>query len=75
MVQVKVDSSGTLTTLTEVQRRQRYLDKITRGAEVMKSFIESCLSNDPAKRPTMAAAIKALMGVKVIQLCDCVQIC
>jgi len=64
-VQVRMDSSGRLITLTEVQRRQKYLDKITGGAEVLKPLIESCLSNDPAKRPTMAAAIEVLKGIKV----------
>jgi len=64
-VQVRLDSSGRLIAFTEVQRRQKYLDKMTGGAEVLKPLIESCLSNDPAKRPTMAAVTGALKSIKV----------
>jgi len=64
-VQVRMNSSGQLIAFTEVQRRQKYLDKVTGGAEVLKPLIESCLSNDPAKRPTMVAVINTLMSMKV----------
>ncbi|XP_065884887.1 uncharacterized protein [Dysidea avara] len=63
-VQVRMDSSGTLIAFTEVQRRQKYLDKMTGGAEVLRPLIESCLSNNPAKRPIMAAVTEALKSIK-----------
>jgi len=68
-IQVRLDSSGRLIAFyTEVQRRQKYLDKMTGGAEVLKPLIESCLSNDPAERPTIVAVMEALRIVKVLRV-------
>ena len=39
--------------LSEVERRRGYLDKMTGGMKSLKPLIEACLSNDPSKRPTM----------------------
>ena len=40
--------------LSEVERRQQYLDKMTGDAEVMRPLVEECLDDDPAMRPTIA---------------------
>ena len=45
---------------TEVERRQKYLDKMTGDAEWLKPLVESCLSNDPSERPTMSTVSKQL---------------
>ena len=50
---------------TEVERRQKYLDRITAEAEVLKSLVIRCLDNDPAKRPTAANVLEMLKGLKV----------
>ena len=45
---------------TEVERRQKYLDEMRGDAEWLKPLVESCLSNDPSKRPTMSAVSERL---------------
>jgi len=47
------------TGFNEVERRQRYLDKII-GNIALKSLVEKCLDNDPKERPTMVSVMKAL---------------
>ena len=49
----------------EVQRRQKYLDKMTGEAKVLKALVKACLHNDPTKRPVIAAVFKALEPLKV----------
>ena len=39
--------------LSEVERRQQYLDKMIGEAEVLRPLVEECLNNDPAVRPTI----------------------
>lgn len=53
--------------LTEIERRQKYLDMMKAEAEVLKSLviIISCLRNNPAERPTTANVLKHLKGLKV----------
>ena len=61
IAQVKRNSkTNKLVTRTEVERRQKYLDKMTGDAEWLKPLVESCLSNDPSERPTMPAVSKRL---------------
>ena len=45
---------------SEVERRREYLDEMTADLEAYKPLVESCLSNNPAIRPTMPAVSKAL---------------
>jgi len=45
---------------SEVERRQKYLDDMTGYAEWLKPLVESCLSDDPSKRPIMSAVSKQL---------------
>ena len=40
--------------LSEVERRQQYLDKMTEEAEVLRPLVKECLDDDPAVRPTIA---------------------
>ena len=46
----RTDSNSSV---SEVERRRGYLDKITGGMKLLQPLIEDCLSNDPKKRPTM----------------------
>ena len=54
--------------LSEVQQRQKYLDKMQGEAESLRSLVEECLDNDPAVRPTIATVcerIRIRRGVDV----------
>ena len=47
--------------LSEVERRQQYLDKMMIGeAEVLRPLVEECLDDDPAVRPTMATVYERI---------------
>ena len=50
---------------TEVERRQEYLDKMKNGAEIWKSTVEACLSNDPNARPKITWLSERLKSFKV----------
>ena len=66
-VQVEFDPiTKKLTARTEVERRQKYLDEMTGYAEWLKPLVESCLSNDPSKRPTMPTVSKQLKVICII---------
>lgn len=51
--------------LTEVERRQRYLDVMTVRAKKLKSLVIQCLDNNPAKRPAAANVLDVLKELKV----------
>ena len=51
--------------LTEVQRRQEYLDKMTGEAEVLRPLVEACLDNDPVKRPSIIELSERILALKV----------
>ncbi|XP_065888553.1 uncharacterized protein [Dysidea avara] len=56
------------TVLSEVKRRQKYLDEMTGEYEELRSLSNSCLSNNPEKRPTMAMVynkLKLMTGLAV----------
>ena len=46
--------------LSEVERRQQYLDKMTGEAEVLRPLVEECLDYDPAVRPTIATVCERI---------------
>ena len=50
--------------LSEVERRQQYLDKMIGEAEVLRPLVEVCLNNDPTRRPTMAAVSTRIKEMK-----------
>jgi len=54
-----------LIALTEVRRRQHYLNKIREDAAMLRILVEECLHNDPSMRPTMenvSTRIKEIKG-------------
>ena len=46
--------------LSEVERRQQYLDGMTGEAEVLKPLVEECLDDDPAVRPTITTVCERI---------------
>ena len=52
--------------LSEVQRRQQYLDKMIGEAEVLRPLVEECLDYDPAMRPTITTVCERIQVNKVI---------
>ena len=59
--------------LSEIERRQQYLDKIIGEAEVLKSLVEECLDDDPAVRPTIATVCGRIKASKGDYLKECPQ--
>jgi len=53
--------------LSEIERRQIYLDEMTGEAAGLKSLVESCLKDNPDKRPTMAVVCDRLKVSNVIE--------
>jgi len=67
--QVKLDpETDKPVALSEVERRKEYLDEMAKEAEGLKSLAESCLSNNPAKRPTIADVSKGIKVCVVFEL-------
>ena len=56
--------TGKKIVLTELQRRQQYLDEMTGVREDLKSLVISCLDDNPKTRPPVA---QALLEIKSIQ--------
>ena len=46
--------------LTEIERRQQYLDKMIGEAVVLRPLVEECLDYDPAVRPTIATVCERI---------------
>ena len=46
--------------LSEVKRRQQYLDKMIGEAEVLRPLVEECLDDDPAVRPTIVTVCERI---------------
>ena len=64
--QVKKDpKTKMLVALTEAQRRQAYLDKMTGGAAVLRPLIERCLENEPEDRPLIEEVADVIEPLKV----------
>ena len=59
--------------LSEVERRQQYLDKMIGEAEVLKPLVEECLDDDPAMRPTIATVCERIQVSKDAYLKECPQ--
>ena len=51
--------------LTEIERRQKYLDLMIVRAKLLKPLVVQCLHNDPTKRPTTANVLEVLENIKV----------
>jgi len=64
--QVKKDpKTKKLVALTEAERRQAYLDKMTGRAAVLKPLIEKCLENEPEERPLIEVIAEEIEPLKV----------
>ena len=62
-----------LMAVTEVERRQKYLDKIPKGVTSLKHLLEQCLDDDPDERPPIqeiSEMIEALKVLTTILLCN-----
>ena len=56
--------------LSEVERRQQYLDKMIDEAEVLRPLVEECLDYDPAVRPTIATVCERIQMNKDADMKD-----
>ena len=54
--------------LSEVERRQQYLDKMIGEAEVLRPLVEECLDYDPAVRPTTATVCERIQVSKDVYM-------
>ena len=59
-----------LVAFTEVERRKKYLDKMTGEMKLLKGTTVSCLNNEPEKRPAIADVIKEFELFKVCTLSE-----
>ena len=57
--------------LSEVERRQLYLDKMIGGAELLRPLVEECLDDDPAVRPTIATVCERIRVSKDVYIKEC----
>ena len=57
--------SEELIVITEAERRQQYLDKMTGKAASLKKMVEHCLDNHPTKRPPIQEVSKTIEPLKV----------
>jgi len=48
--------------LSEVERRQQYLDKMSGEGEALRPLVEECLDDDPAVRPTITTVCKGVQS-------------
>ena len=63
--QVEFDArTREMTALSEVKRRQRYLDKMTKEDKGLKSLVEVCLDNDPTIRPAIKTICSRIQASK-----------
>ena len=59
--------------LSEVERRQQYLDKMIGEAEVLRPLVEECLDDNPAVRPTIATVCERISVSKYAYMKECSQ--
>ena len=50
--------------MSEVKRRQEYLDKMTGGAADLRPLVKFCLDDNPKNRPPMAEVSMTIKRVK-----------
>ena len=64
---IKRDSSTKkMVSLSEVERRQQYLDAMTVEAAVLKEMVIQCLNDDPDQRPPIKEVSEKIKSLKVI---------
>ena len=59
--------------LSEVERRQRYLDNMIGEAEVLRPLAEECLDDDPAVRPAIETVCERIQVSKDVYIKECPQ--
>ena len=59
--------------LSEVERRQEYLDKMTGEAEVLRLLVEECLDCDPDARPNIANVCERIQSNRDTCVKECQQ--
>ena len=68
-----------LVALSEAERRQQYLDKMTGKAAKLRKIVERCLDDDPGKRPPIhevSTVIESFeVGYKLQSTCSYIYIC
>ena len=57
-----------MVSLSEVERRQQYLDKMTVEAAVLKEMVMQCLDDDPDQRPPIQEVSKLIKSLKVMHI-------
>ena len=60
--------------LTEVERRQQYLDQITGKVGELRKMAEGCLDDDSDKRPPIQMVPKFIAPLKVYRLGYCIHL-
>ena len=65
-VKQKDPKTKKMVTLTEAERRQQYLDKMTGRAAELRKMVEQCLDDDPDERPLMQDVSATIEPFKVI---------
>jgi len=65
--QVQMDSkTGLLVAFSEVERRQKYFDKVDgKFSTTFKPLLKSCLNNDPSRRPLITTVSEKIENLKV----------
>ena len=54
--------------LSEIERRQQYLDKMIGEAEVLRPLVEECLDDDPTVRPTISTVCERIQVSKDVYM-------
>ena len=54
------DTNKPIAVLSEVERRQKYLDKMSSSGKVLEPLVIACLNDDPAKRPATETVLRIL---------------
>ena len=64
--------TGKLVAFTEVERRQKYLDKMSgKISTALKPLLKICLDNNPSQRPSITTVSEKIELLKVLYLCFC----
>ena len=65
-VSIQKKSNPHAVTLSEVEKRQKHLDKLNNESAMLRSLVVECLNNDPAARPTMEIVSERIQKGKYI---------
>ena len=58
--------TGKREVVSEINRRQKYLDKMTGGAADLKPLVISCLNDTPKNRPSAAQVSMTIKRIKKV---------